>query len=93
MAEHRSPKPAVGGSSPSAPARNIQAQQYSMIKEKTSPQQFIQEVRQEVSKVTWPTRKETLITTGMVLVMIFLCAIFFLLVDQFFAFVIQMILA
>ena len=91
MAEHRSPKPAVGGSSPFAPAVTPKHDS-KMSKEKTSPQQFIQEVRQEVSKVTWPTRKETLITTGMVLVMIFLCAIFFLLVDQFFAFVIQLIL-
>ena len=47
---------------------------------KFNPGQFVREVRQEVSKVTWPTRKETTITTGMVFLMVFLAAIFFLLV-------------
>ena len=49
---------------------------------KTSPFQFIQQVRQEVSKVTWPTRKETTITTIMVFIMVVMAAIFFLMVDQ-----------
>jgi len=49
---------------------------------KTSPGQFIQQVRQETNKVTWPSRKETMVTTGMVFVMVFLAAIFFFLVDQ-----------
>lgn len=49
---------------------------------KTSLNEFIREVRQEASKVTWPTRKETLITTGMVFVMAFLAALFFFVVDQ-----------
>ena len=49
---------------------------------KTNLAQFIREVRQETEKVTWPTRKETVISTGMVLLMVFLAAIFFLLVDQ-----------
>jgi len=49
---------------------------------KTSPFEFIQQVRSEVAKVTWPTRKETIITTGMVLVMVVLAALFFLAVDQ-----------
>jgi preprotein translocase subunit SecE len=49
---------------------------------KTSAIQFVQQVRQEVSKVTWPTRKETMITTAMVFVMSVMAAIFFLLVDQ-----------
>ena len=44
--------------------------------------QFIQQVRQETSKVTWPTRKETLISTGMVFVMVILAALFFFAVDQ-----------
>jgi preprotein translocase subunit SecE len=48
---------------------------------KINPGQFIREVRQEGAKVTWPTRKETLVTTGMVFVMVFLAAIFFFLVD------------
>ena len=46
------------------------------------PGQFIQEVRQEISKVTWPTRKETTVTTGMVFIMVFLAAGFFFLIDQ-----------
>jgi len=49
---------------------------------KTSPFEFIQQVRREVAKVTWPTRKETTITTVMVFIFVFLVAIFFFLVDQ-----------
>jgi preprotein translocase subunit SecE len=49
---------------------------------KANPTQFIQEVRQEVSRVTWPTRKETLQTTAMVFVMVFIAAGFFFLIDQ-----------
>ncbi|MBX6323535.1 MAG: preprotein translocase subunit SecE [Rhodospirillaceae bacterium] len=48
---------------------------------KTTPVQFFQQVRQEVGKVTWPTRKETVVTTGMVFVMVILAAVFFLVVD------------
>jgi preprotein translocase subunit SecE len=57
-----------------------------------NPLTFIQEVRQEVSKVTWPTWKEVWITTVMVLVMVALTAIFFLIADQIIARVIQLIL-
>ena len=49
---------------------------------KTSPAQFIQEVRREASKVTWPTRKESGISTVMVFIMVILAATFFFLVDQ-----------
>jgi len=49
---------------------------------KFNPGQYIREVRQETSKVTWPSRKEVMITTGMVFIMVFLASIFFLLVDQ-----------
>ncbi len=49
---------------------------------KTNPMQFIQQVRQETSKVTWPTRKEAMVSTGMVFIMVILAAIFFFLVDQ-----------
>ena len=52
---------------------------------KTSPVEFFQQVRQEVSRVTWPTRKETLVTTAMVFVMVFIAAAFFFLVDQVFS--------
>ena len=50
--------------------------------EKISPLRFAREVRQEALKVTWPTRKETAVTTGMVLVMVLLAAAFFFLADQ-----------
>jgi preprotein translocase subunit SecE len=49
---------------------------------KLSPAKFLQEVRQEVARVTWPSRKETTVTTAMVFVMVFVAAIFFFLVDQ-----------
>ena len=42
---------------------------------------FFRQVRLEVSKVTWPTRKETMITTAMVFVMVVLASLFFLAVD------------
>jgi len=47
-----------------------------------SPFKFLQEVRAEVQKVTWPTRKETTVTTIMVFVMVLLASLFFLLADQ-----------
>ncbi|MBU0799069.1 MAG: preprotein translocase subunit SecE [Alphaproteobacteria bacterium] len=59
---------------------------------KTSPAQFVRQVRQEVAKVTWPTRKETAITTVTVLVMVFIAALFFFLVDQILAFGVRQIL-
>jgi preprotein translocase subunit SecE len=45
------------------------------------PVLFVRQVRQEVAKVTWPTRKETLVTTGMVFAFVTIAAIFFTLVD------------
>lgn len=59
---------------------------------KTSPGQFIREVRQETSKVTWPTRKETIVSTIMVFIMVFLAALFFFIVDQILSFGIGQIL-
>jgi preprotein translocase subunit SecE len=47
-----------------------------------SPAEFYRQVRQEVSRVTWPTRKETGVTTAMVFVMVFVAAIFFFVIDQ-----------
>jgi preprotein translocase subunit SecE len=46
-----------------------------------NPLEFVRQVRQEVAKVTWPTRKETWLTTAMVFVMVVLASIFFLAVD------------
>ncbi|MGD8327411.1 MAG: preprotein translocase subunit SecE [Sphingomonadales bacterium] len=48
---------------------------------KPSPSEFVRQVRQEVSKVTWPTRRETIITTFMVFIMATLMSLFFLVVD------------
>ena len=48
---------------------------------KTSPAQFLREVRQETAKVTWPSRKETAVTTVMVFIMVVLMSAFFALVD------------
>ncbi|MGG5809727.1 preprotein translocase subunit SecE [Falsiroseomonas sp. CW058] len=58
---------------------------------KLDPTQFVREVRQEVARVTWPTRKETLITTGLVLALSALAALFFLLVDWIIAFAVRML--
>jgi preprotein translocase subunit SecE len=49
---------------------------------KISPFKFLQEVRAEGEKVTWPTRKETTVTTIMVFVMVAVASVFFLLADQ-----------
>lgn len=49
---------------------------------KTNPFTFFQQVRAEVAKVTWPTRRETMITTIMVFIMVLLASVFFFVVDQ-----------
>ena len=59
---------------------------------KTSPGEFIRQVRQETAKVTWPTRKETGVTTIMVFIMVVIAAIFFLLVDQVLSFGVKTLL-
>jgi preprotein translocase subunit SecE len=48
----------------------------------TNPFEFIQQVRAEAAKVVWPTRRETLITTGLVLALVVTVSVFFLVVDQ-----------
>jgi len=49
---------------------------------RTSPFKFMQEVRSEMQKVTWPSRRETGITTAMVFVMVAVASVFFLIADQ-----------
>ena len=49
---------------------------------KISPFKFLQEVRAEADKVTWPTRRETMITTAMVFVMVAVASVLFLVADQ-----------
>ena len=58
-----------------------------------NPLKFLQEVRQETAKVTWPTRQETLISTIMVLVMVVLASLFFLVADQVISWTVQFILS
>ena len=84
MVERRSPKPEVVGSSPSAPAKKKDIMK--------NPVKFLQEVKQEAFKVTWPTGKETLQGTLMVAAMAIIASIFFLLLDQFFQFILGLIL-
>jgi len=58
---------------------------------RVNPGQFVRQVRQELAKVTWPSRKETTISTVMVFLMVFLAAIFFFVVDQILAWGVQLI--
>lgn len=60
---------------------------------KISPVEFFRQVRTETAKVTWPTRRETLITTAMVFVMVLIASLFFLLSDQVIQFAIRQILS
>ena len=48
----------------------------------TNPFEFIQQVRAEASKVIWPTRRETLVTTGLVLLLVAFTSVFFVVVDE-----------
>ena len=57
-----------------------------------NPLKFIQEVKQEAFKVTWPTGKETLQGTLMVVAMAIIASIFFLLMDQIFKFLLEILL-
>ena len=60
---------------------------------KVNPAQFVRQVRQEVAKVSWPSRKETGIGTLMVFIMVFLAAIFFFVVDLGLSWGVQLILS
>ena len=84
MVEYGSPKPGVVGSSPTAPAKK----ELNMI----NPLRFIQSVKQEVFKVTWPTRKDVVLGAFMVFLLSTIAAIFFLLLDQIYKFLLDIIL-
>src|SRR5690242_1644475 len=100
--EHRSPKPGVGGSSPSTPAKrtgySIEREHMSdqapaeVRRKRVSPFRFLQEVREETRKVTWPSRRETAITTGMVFFMVAIASVFFLVADQLIRIVVTFVL-
>ena len=85
MVERRSPKPEAEGSSPSAPA-NINKMNMK------NPIKFIQEVKQEAFKVSWPTGKETLQGALMVFLMAVVMSLFFLLLDQALKFFLDLLL-
>ena len=85
MVERRSPKPEAEGSSPSAPA-NLS------LEIMRNPIKFIQEVKQEAFRVTWPTWKETLQGALMVFVMAVVMSLFFLLLDQVLKFFLELLL-
>ena len=59
---------------------------------RTSPFKFLQEVRAETNKVTWPSRRETMITTAMVFVMAAVMSVFFLVADQIIRLVVTFVL-
>ena len=85
MVERRSPKPEAEGSSPSAPANLSKIIMRNPIK-------FIQEVKQEAFKVSWPTWKETLQGALMVFMMAVVMSLFFLLLDQVLKFFLEILL-
>ena len=59
---------------------------------KFKPIKYVQEVKNEMDKVTWPSRRETTVTSIMVLIFVFIAAIFFLLSDQLLSWVVGLIL-
>jgi preprotein translocase subunit SecE len=66
-----------GEARPRAPRHEIGTEK----KEMANPFEFIQQVREEAAKVVWPTRRETLITTGLVLLLVVFASLFFVTVD------------
>ncbi len=60
---------------------------------KTNPFTFLQQVRAEASKITWPSRRETMISTAMVLVMVIFAALFFFAADQLIGWLLGLVLS
>lgn len=57
-----------------------------------NPFEFIQEVRAEIAKVTWPTQKETIVTTIMVLILVAMAMVFFFAADQVLNLLVQLLI-
>jgi preprotein translocase subunit SecE len=57
-----------------------------------NPFTFIQEVRAEAKKITWPSRRETMVTTGLVIAMVLLASLFFVLVDSVLRFIVKIVI-
>ena len=56
------------------------------------PIRYLQEIKSEITKVTWPTRRETTVTSLMVLIFVFVAAIFFLITDRILSWIVALIL-
>jgi preprotein translocase subunit SecE len=80
-APRRARSPAPGGRAPATPVKAAAAPAPAAPRPRTSPQKFVAEVRQEVRKITWPTWRETWITSVMVFLMVLFTALFFFVVD------------
>jgi preprotein translocase subunit SecE len=61
-------------------------------RKKTSPALFVRQVRQELSKVTWPEKRDTFISSAIVILLIIIFSLFFLLTDQIWSFSIKKII-
>ena len=85
MVEYGAPNAGVGGSSPSTPAKM-------RVEKMFNPLKFVQSVKQEAFKVTWPTRRDVLLGSLMVFVLAAIAAVFFLLLDQIYRVLLDLIL-
>ena len=84
-ASRGTPAPRGGGAgAPTPPSRPAP--------KRVGPFEFLQQVRDEGRKVTWPTRKETLVTTLMVFVMVVVASVFFTVVDQVLRYAVTLVL-
>ena len=85
MVERRSPKPEFVGSSHYYPAKILD---WNM----KNPFKFIQEVKQETFRITWPTKKDTMMGAVMVFALASIAALFFLILDQILRFLLNLVL-
>ena len=60
---------------------------------KTSPAQFVRQVRQELKRITWATKRDTLVATITVLIMVIIASLFFFLVDLMLSNIVELILS
>jgi preprotein translocase subunit SecE len=72
--------------------RRLQSSEINIRSIVMNPAKFMREVKQETNRVVWPTRKETTVSTAMVLILATLSALFFLLVDNVISLLVQAIL-
>lgn len=95
MAKAKTPgkRPQMGSKLQPASAGQTIAVEATEPKKKTSPAQFMSEVRAEARKIVWPSRKETWITSVMVFIMVTLAAVFFWIVDSGLAFLFRQIIS